>query len=420
MKRKSSKLSLRFVIQLVIVVLIFTLAALHIRFGIEKVAPIDAYCPFGAVESFFTLIFKGEFLKRIFSSSFVLLGIFFIASFLLGKVFCGYICPLGAIQEWLRPLGKKLGFRQDYELPEKADKYLRYAKYLVLVVIVYYSFYLGDLVFRHYGPYNALMHLGHEIDEKPVGYIALLIIIVISMFSKNFWCRYLCPLGAFFGIIRKISFLKIDRNVETCIDCGMCDKSCPAGLSIMTASSLKKADCISCGKCVDVCPKNSLDFVLFGKKISGKIFSILVLLLVVLPLIVMPYTPIWKTKPESNIVNSRGEINTADIRGSNTLKYIVEVTKVPLQEFKDKLNLPSDVDVTIKIKLIGTKYNLKNADGEFLQTEDFRQVIDDYISKKPTRAVGSCPFGEIDCEFPGKCGRYVDWDEDKVCDYSQQ
>ncbi len=419
MKRKSSKSPLRFIIQIVIAILISTLAALHIKFGIEKAAPIDAYCPFGAVESFFTLIFKGEFLKRIFSSSFILLGIFFVASFFLGRVFCGYICPLGAGQEWLRVLGKKLGFKQNYELPAKADKYLRFAKYLLLIVIVYYSFYFGDLIFRNYGPYNALMHLGHEIDEKPVAYIVLVIVIVISLFTKSFWCRYLCPLGAFFGIIRKFSFLKINRDAKTCISCGMCDRACPAGLQIMMSEQIKNSDCISCGKCVDSCPENSLDFVLFGKKISGKIFSILVLVLVILPLVVMPYTPIWKTKPESNIVNSLGQVNTADIRGSNTLQYLIDVTKVPLEEFKEKLNLPDDVDLTIKIKLIGTQYNLKNEKGEFLQTEDFRQVIDNYLNRKLSKAYGKCPFGEVACEFPGKCGRYVDLDEDKICDYSQ-
>ena len=201
-----SKISLRTVIQLAIVVLIFSLAIIHRNFGVEKAAPIDAYCPFGAVESFFTLIFKGEFLKRIFTSSFILLGIFLVATLLLGRVFCGYFCPLGAIQEWLRAIGKKLGFKKDLELPEKADKYLRYVKYLVLAVIVYFSFYLGDLIFRLYDPYNALMHFGAEFEEKIVGYILLGLVVVAALFSKSLWCRYFCPLGAFFGVIKKSVF----------------------------------------------------------------------------------------------------------------------------------------------------------------------------------------------------------------------
>ena len=70
--------------QLFVVVTVVLLALTHQFFGIEKAAPIDAYCPFGAVESFFTLLFKGEFLKRIFTSSFILMGIFLFANFFLG------------------------------------------------------------------------------------------------------------------------------------------------------------------------------------------------------------------------------------------------------------------------------------------------------------------------------------------------
>jgi NapH/MauN family ferredoxin-type protein len=298
-----SKISLRTVIQLAIVVLIFSLAIIHRNFGVEKAAPIDAYCPFGAVESFFTLIFKGEFLKRIFTSSFILLGIFLVATLLLGRVFCGYFCPLGAIQEWLRAIGKKLGFKKDLELPEKADKYLRYVKYLVLAVIVYFSFYLGDLIFRLYDPYNALMHFGAEFEEKIVGYILLGLVVVAALFSKSLWCRYFCPLGAFFGVIKKISFLKIKRDGKTCTSCGLCDRIFPANLKIKTAETIKDADCISCGKCISNCPPHSLNYVIFNKPISKKLFSILVIVLVVLPLVIAPYTSFWKTKPESNITS---------------------------------------------------------------------------------------------------------------------
>jgi len=165
LKKKFSKISLRVVIQLIILALVIGLAFLHQFYGIEKAAPIDAYCPFGALESFFTLIFKGEFLKRIFVSSFILLGIFTLATLVLGRVFCSYFCPLGALQEWLRILGKKLGFRKDLEFPQKLDKYFRLIKYILLVIIIYFSFYLGDLVFRIYDPYSSLMHFGTESEE---------------------------------------------------------------------------------------------------------------------------------------------------------------------------------------------------------------------------------------------------------------
>lgn len=73
-----SKLSLRFFAQFAVVAVVVSLALIHQKLGIEKAAPIDAYCPFGAVESFFTLLFKGEFLQRVFTSSFILLGVFLV------------------------------------------------------------------------------------------------------------------------------------------------------------------------------------------------------------------------------------------------------------------------------------------------------------------------------------------------------
>ena len=413
------KISLRFIVQLIIVIAVFSLAIIHQKFGIEKVAPIDAYCPFGAVESFFTLLFKGEFLQRIFTSSFILLGIFFVATLFLGRVFCGYFCPLGALQEWLRIIGRKIGIKKDFELPEKIDRYLRYVKYLILVIIVYYSFYLGDLVFRNYDPYNALMHLGIEFEEKIIGYGILIVVLVGSLFFKNFWCRYFCPLGAFFGAVKKLSFFGIKRDSKTCISCGICDRSCPANLKIASAEEVKSVDCISCGKCVSSCPENSLSFKIFDKVVSKKLFLILVFALIILPLTIAPYTPFWKTKPESNIINSKGEINTADIRGSNTLKYIMEKTGVPLTEFQNKLKLPKDIDTSLKLKEIGLKYDLKNSEGNFLEAEDFRVVIDEYVASQKNVSKKDCPFGKTDCEFPGDCGMYVDADGNKICDHSE-
>ena len=369
------KINLRTIIQIAIVVLVFWLAYAHQRFGIEKVASIDAYCPFGAVESFFTLIFNGMFLQRIFWSSFILLAVFLIATLFFGRVFCGYFCPLGAIQEWICNLGIKLGIKKEFEFPEKIDKYLRYLKYIVLAVVVYFSFYLGDLIFRNYDPYNALMHFGQEFEEKIVAYILLLIVIVISLFSKNIWCRYFCPLGAFFAIFKKISFFRIKRDKDTCISCGICDKKCPAGLKIMTADKVDSTDCISCGKCVGNCLKNSLSFRILGKEVSKSKFSLLILVLVFLPIAILPYTPIWQTKPQSNIINSAGKTNVADIRGSNTLEYLITITGIPFEVFVVVLKLPQDIDKEMKLKDIGTKYNLKNDEGLLLEVEDFREFV---------------------------------------------
>lgn len=413
------KIRLRTIIQIAIFILIVTLALLHQKFGIEKAAPIDAYCPFGAVESFFTLLFTWEFLKRIYISSFILVWIFIFSTLFFGRVFCSYFCPLGAIQEWLRKLWKLIGFKKDIEVPEKFDKYLRYVKYIILFIVVYSSFYVWDLIFTNYGPFSAFMHFWQEFEEKIFAYWVLILLLVWALFSKTIWCRYFCPLGAFFGIINKLSFHKIKRNPKSCNGCWICKIKCPANLNINTVNVVKSADCIGCGDCVKKCPKSSLQHTIFNKKVSKEKFAVLVFLLVFIPIILVPFTSIWKTKPDSNIVNTEGKINVEDIRGSNTLQYIIETTNVPFEEFQNKLGLPQDVDQFMKLKLIWTEYNIKNKDWNILETEDFREVITEYLNNINTESLLDCPFGKINCEFPGECGWYIDTNQDKICDHSQ-
>jgi len=294
-------------------------------------------------------------------------------------------------------------------------------KYVILLVIVYFSYQMGDLVFRGYDPFNALMHLGQEFEEKVAGYAILGILLVVSLFSKNIWCRYFCPLGAVLGIVRKLSPFKIHRNASTCVGCGKCDKVCPAGLDIANVSEVNSADCISCLGCVKNCPKSSLKATTFGKEISKKNFGWMVMLAFFIPLGVFLLTPLWQTKEPSNIIDSKGEINVVDIKGSNTLKYLLEITKVPLSEFQQKLGLPKNVDTALKLKEIGLIYNLKNKEGAVLETEDFRAVIDEYLKNKETQAenLADCPFGKTECAFPGDCGGYVDANGDRQCDHAQ-
>jgi len=413
------KPSLRTIIQIIFFVLLIVLWFLHQNFWIEKAAPIDAYCPFGAVESFFTLIFKGEFLKRIFTSSFILMWIFFVATLFFGRVFCSYFCPLWAVQEWLRKLWKKLGIKKDLELPEKLDKYLRYLKYVILALIVYFSFYLWDLIFRNYDPFTSFMHFWSEFDEKIVWYSILILIFVWSLFTKSIWCRYFCPLWAFYWILNKIGFHKIKRNKTSCISCKVCKIECPANLKVWKMSEVKNADCISCSKCIKKCPKSSLNHYILWKKVSKKIFFILVMIFVIIPLLVAPFTPVWKTKSESNIINSKWDINIWDIRWSNTLEYLNEVTKVPINVFIKNFNLPDNVDLHMKIKDIGVRYNIINKNWSILETENFRELVDDYINNKNIEVIPDCPFWNTNCEFPGECGFYIDTNIDHICDNSQ-
>ncbi len=382
MSRKINWHYLRRLSQVVVIALVLYLTLRHLNLGIEKAAPIDAYCPFGGFESLLTYLSTGAFLNRILLSSFTLLAVVLIFTIFFGRVFCGYFCPLGALQEIIRGLGRKLGIKKDLELPVIIDKYARYLKYLILLVILVLSYKLGDLVFRNYDPYNALMHLGNEWEEKVYGYSILIILLIASLFTKSFWCRYFCPLGATLGVVKKFSFFKLKRDEKTCVSCNHCNYVCPAGLDVASSDSVKSADCISCLNCVSGCPEKSLTVSIFGKKISKNRFSLMVVILFVLVILGTSLSPLWQQKTESNVKDVKGQINVENIRGSNTLEFVIKESGLPFTAFQKEFNLPTDIDQTIMLKEIASKYGLKNKNGDPLETEDFRKFIENNLMSK--------------------------------------
>lgn len=370
------KFPVRVVSQILVLVIIVWLALGHQWYGIEKFSPIHAYCPFGALEWLFTYLFSGQFIQKLYRSNFILLGIFVVLTLFFGRVFCGFFCPIGAISEWLRKLWKKIGFKKDIELPAKIDKYLRYLKYVVLLAIVYFSFQYTALVFDSYDPFSAFAHLGNEFDELIFAYAVLGFVVITALFSKGRWCRYLCPLGAFFGLVSKIGFFKLKRDKITCTGCGSCNRSCPANLNIKDAPQIKDADCISCMNCVTVCPHTSLTIHVLGKDIKKQTFTWAVVWIFFVTLAIVIRTPMWQTKPASNIISDQWIVEVTNIKWSNTLKYVIEITKIPLSYFQEQLGIPADVDTSMKLKEIGTTYDIKDSEWNLLDTEDFRAIID--------------------------------------------
>ncbi|KKR19875.1 MAG: hypothetical protein UT50_C0027G0002 [Candidatus Moranbacteria bacterium GW2011_GWA2_39_41] len=127
---------------------------------------------------------------------------------------------------------------------------------------------------------------------------------------------------------------------------------------------------------VSDCPKSSLKAKVFGREISKTKFSLIVIGAFFLPLLIFMFTPLWQVKSPSNIVNTSGELDLTNLRGSNTLQYLIDTTGIPLSVFQEKLHLPADVDAKMKLKDIGQKYNLKNSEGAFIEAEEFREVVE--------------------------------------------
>ena len=104
--------------------------------GRGGIPTVDALCPFGGLEAVYAWLTSGEWLRRTAPSSLVLFVIVAVLTLLLGRVFCGSICPLGSIGEFSNLAARKLGIRRR-ELPPSLDRGMRLLKYLFLFVILY-------------------------------------------------------------------------------------------------------------------------------------------------------------------------------------------------------------------------------------------------------------------------------------------
>jgi len=210
---------------------------------------LHSLCPFGGVTTLYSLLTDGTYIQKIHASAVVLMAIVFLLSILFGPVFCGWICPLGTLQDWISRIGKKLlKKRYNHIVPAKIDKLLRYLRYFVLVWVIYMTATTGKLVFENIDPYYALFHFWTS--EVAVGGLIILgITVLLSLAIARPWCKYACPYGALLGLTNKIRIFGIRRQAATCISCNRCSRECPMNIDVATASNIHDAQCISCYEC---------------------------------------------------------------------------------------------------------------------------------------------------------------------------
>ncbi len=197
------------------------------------------------------------------SGFFIFIAILLI-SILMKKAFCSWMCPIGTMSESLWMLGERM-FSRNLHLPRWIDYLFRSLKYLILGFFVYMigSMDVGSLRTFIESPYNrmtdAKMYLFFA-DISSTAFWTILVLVLLSLAVKNFWCRYLCPYGGLLGLLSVLSPLKVTRQASTCIDCELCTKSCPSGINVHAVKNVWSDECTACYKCVDACPvKNTLD-----------------------------------------------------------------------------------------------------------------------------------------------------------------
>jgi polyferredoxin/NAD-dependent dihydropyrimidine dehydrogenase PreA subunit len=230
------------------------------------------------------------------------LGLLLLTLFL-GRIFCGFICPLGTIHHVVSRIKPSLKgermVRANLKTPSQKVKYFLLITLILAAIIGLNLVGLMDpisLLFRSLAlaifpglgvglkelfdamansdtkTLNLLSHTAEVLVSPVFGYgyqayktawvmgLIFLIILFLNRIRPRFWCRTLCPLGALLGLCARVSILRLEKDFEKCTDCKRCTKSCQGAASPIPGQDWENAECVVCFNCFNACPEDALSF----------------------------------------------------------------------------------------------------------------------------------------------------------------
>jgi len=215
----------------------------------------ENFCPFGGIESMYALVTNGVITCAIspwnFAVFFAALGLTIAAK----KSFCSWVCPIGFIYEMLGKV-QTLMFGNRAIPPRGVDRWLRHLRWVVLAVVLFFTWRTGELIFRGYDPFYLLFSgMGHG-TLGAVSWIILGVLVTSGLVIKMSWCRYLCPMSAVMDPLSSPSLVSIHRDDDLCIGCRACDDSCQHDLRPSEQTVVTHRDCSNCLNCVNACSES--------------------------------------------------------------------------------------------------------------------------------------------------------------------
>lgn len=244
--------------------------------------------------------------SRIIFAALILSVITLVATLLLGRFVCGWLCPLGALHQFFSFLFKKSKLLK----PKRDDRMSLASKYLILVLILASALLTVNLVgyldplsflYRSFAVYVApLLHLisshfsrlAYSAGLKDLGQtfnqigsnlalnnvfqnaliIGLLFLaaLLLNAWKERFWCRYICPAGALLALFSRFNLFKLQIDSEKCIHCHLCSIHCETNARPYPADEWRSSECIYCETCAAICPTGAINFPLKWQPVKIK------------------------------------------------------------------------------------------------------------------------------------------------------
>ena len=270
--------------------LIFTTLFVFANYKLPEWLPADVYLRLDPLLGLSAVLTGKEIISRALWSL-IVIG----ATLVMGRFFCAYVCPMGATIDFLDFLSIRKKTRPEL----KGEANWRKAKFFLLILFLssalaglslaylmdplplltrFFTFFLYPLVITLINllldflrpllealGWIGLSHLHYPQPAYYMSFLTFLIffgIIALNRLAPRFWCRYLCPLGAFLSFFSPLGLFK--RRVSTeCNECLKCQKACPMGAVEQDPKKIHLPECIQCRTCADVCPKGAISFPAF-------------------------------------------------------------------------------------------------------------------------------------------------------------